>query len=165
MAATAAERGAGRPGYDEYGRYARYAQYMNGNAAVEVGQQEAPDLTEEQQRPRFTVLPGTRERAGERSEHELAPLAVTALKCAAAFAAVLVVAALARILVIAVAYGYASSNNDMINRLETLSSQESELEVQQSVYGSSDRIVSLATGVYGMVPAESVTVVDLAPAE
>lgn len=165
MAGSAAQgRGSRRGRYDEYGRY---TQYMNGNAAVELGQQEPLELPEEEPRPQFTVLPGSgaERRAREQQERELAPLVVTALKCAAAFAAVLVVVALARILVIALAYGYASSNNDMVSRLDDLRSQESELEVQQSVYGSSERVLSLATSVYGMVPAESVTVVDVSPAE
>ncbi len=142
------------------------ARYVNGSAAVEIGAEEVEreqelELTQPDQR--FTVLPGSRPQRGqqEQSQRVLSPLVVTAIKCAVAFVAVLFVVGLLRIAVISVAFGYASSNNALYNELDEARSEGSELEVQQAIYGSSDRITSLATDVYGMTAADGVAILDL----
>lgn len=143
------------------------AQYVNGSAAVQLGQEEFEQNVAVQQPGRnLTVLPGSRPQHSrhEQNQTALSPIAVTAIKCAVAFAAIVAVVAIARILLISAAFGYASQNAAMLTQLDEARSEASELEVQQSVYGSADRITSLATEVYGMVPIESVEVLELSPA-
>lgn len=141
--------------------------YVNGSAAVKY-EEEALEREEALQQPQrqLTVLPGSRPRTlrQEQTQAALSPLAVTGIKCAVAFVAVVAVAAIVRIALIAVAFGFASSNATLETELDEARSLGSELEVQQSVYGSADRITSLATDVYGMVPADSVAVIDLSAA-
>ncbi len=144
--------------------YPQRQYYVEGSAAVEFDL-EPVEREEALQQPsrQLTVLPGSRGRIGrqEQTQTVLSPIAVTGIKCAVAFAAVLAVAALARILLIALAFGFASDNATLYDQLEEARSLGSELEVQQAVYSNADRITSLATDVYGMVSAESVTVIDL----
>lgn len=139
------------------------AQYVNGSAAVQLGQEEFE--REELQQPgrRLTVLPGSRPQHREQTQTQtlLAPIAITALKCVGALAATVAAAAVVRTLLIASAFGFSASNTDLRAQLEDARSAGSELEVQQSVFGNPDRITSLATDVYGMVPVEDVTVIDV----
>lgn len=137
------------------------AQYVNGSAAVQLGQEEFE--REELQQPgrRLTVLPGSRPQHREQTQTLLAPIAITALKCVGALAATVAAAAVVRTLLIASAFGFSASNTDLRAQLEDARSAGSELEVQQSVFGNPDRITSLATDVYGMVPVEDVTVIDV----
>ncbi len=148
------------------------APYVNGSAAVKLGQEaEVLETPSRARAPRLTVLPGNggspkigahaAPRARERAEHVLSPLMVTAFKCIAAFVAVLLIASIGRVLLVSLAYGFTSSNHSMITQLDDARSLGSELEVQQSVYGARERVVSLATDVYGMVPATSTAVVDV----
>ena len=140
------------------------AQYVSGSTAVEL---EHEDLGQH-----LTLVEGRSRRASQeqvqtgahsqaQAQTALSPLAITAIKCVAAFVAVLVVASLARVFIMATAFGFAAQNTSIASQLETARSQGAELEVQQSVYGSSDRIKSIATDVYGMVPAADVAVLDL----
>lgn len=143
------------------------AHYENGNAAVDLNYgQEAFEYEEALQQPsrRLTVVPGSRPRGAQEEQKVLSPIVVTAIKCAVAFAAVVAVVAVARILLMAVAFGFASDNSRLSTQLDEARSLGSELEVQQSVYGNSDRILALATDVYGMVPASSADVIDLSGA-
>ena len=148
------------------------ARYINGSAAEVLAQEEyayeevAYEAAQPQRVPeaprRLTVIPGSKPQHAAQTQTQLSPLAVTLCKCAVAFLAVLVVAALGRILLISAAFGYAAQNNTIQNELEKARSLGSELEVQQSVYGSATRVVSLATEVYGMVTVEDVAVLDIA---
>lgn len=140
------------------------AQYMNGSAAVELGHDDSGHhltLVAEQPRRVRHTNPEVYAGAHARTQTALSPLAVTAIKCAGVFVAVLVVASLMRVFIMAMAFGFASQNASINVQLETARSQGAELEVQQSVYGSSERIKSIATDVYGMVPAADVAVLDL----
>ncbi len=147
------------------------ARYINGSAAEDLAQEEfayeeaAYEAAQPQRAPesprRLTVIPGSKPQHAAQTQTQLSPLAVTLCKCAVAFLAVLVVAALGRILLISAAFGYAAQNTTIQNELEEARSLGSELEVQQSVYGSASRVVSLATEVYGMVTVEDVAVLDI----
>lgn len=138
------------------------AQYMSGSTAVELDHEElGQHLTLVTDRPRRARHEQPQTRVAAKAQTELSPLAVTALKCVAVFVAALAVVSVARVLLVATAFGFASQNASMNIQLETARSQGAELEVQQSVYGSSERIKSIATDVYGMVPAADVAVLDL----
>ncbi len=140
------------------------AHYVNGSAAVDLNYgQEAFEYEEALQQPsrRLTVVPGSRPQGAQEGQKVLSPIVVTAIKCAVAFAAVVAVAAVARILLMAIAFGFASQNAQLTTQLDEARSLGSELEVQQSVYGNADRILALATDVYGMVPASGTDVIDL----
>jgi cell division protein FtsL len=133
---------------------AQYAQYVRGNVAVELEQ-------EEQAQRQFTVLPGYRPEHGVRTYRHLSPLAVTLVKCAGFLAAAFLALALGRVLVSATTAGFQAQNTALNSQLDTARSAGTELEVQVSVLGKSDRISSIATEAYGMVPAESVATLDL----
>ena len=60
------------------------------------------------------------------------------------------------------AFGFAYQNASLNSQLEEARSLGAELEVKQSVFGSAERIESIATDVYGMVPVSDVAVLDLA---
>lgn len=138
------------------------AQYMSGSTAVELDHEElGQHLTLVTGRPRRARHEQPQTRVAAKTQTELSPLVVTALKCAAVFVAALAAVSIVRVLLVATAFGFASQNATMNAQLETARSQGAELEVQQSVYGSSERIKSIATDVYGMVPAADVAVLDL----
>lgn len=132
--------------------------YTNGSAAIQIEQEayEAPSHLRV-----VTSEPRTRSHARPQAQATLSPMAVTAIKCAVAFVAVALVAAFVRVAIMASAFGFAAQNAAIESQLSEARSQGAELEVQQSVYGSSDRIKAIATDVYGMVPADSVAVLDL----
>lgn len=138
------------------------AQYVNGNVAYQLGAEELEreDVLQQPGR-RLTVLPGSRSQHHVRTQTAISPVVVTALKCATAFAVVIAAVALVRILLVASAFAVTSQNAQLSSQLDAARSQGSELEVQVAVYGSQDRITSLATEVYGMAPADSVAVLDL----
>ena len=137
-------------------------QYVNGNVAYQLGAEELEreDLLQQPGR-RLTVLPGSRPRQHAQTQTAVHPIVVTALKCATAFAVVIAAVALVRILLIASAFTVASQNSQLTAQLDAARSAGSELEVQVAVYGSKERVTSLATEVYGMVPADNVAVIDL----
>ena len=143
------------------------AQYMSGSTAVQLDHEDLGQhltlVTEQPGRVRHTQ-PQAHTAAHAQAQTALSPLAVTACKCAAVFAAVLVAVAVVRVFIMASAFGFASQNASINVKLEAALSQGAELEVQQSVYGSSERIKSIATDVYGMVPAADVAVLDLSAA-
>lgn len=140
------------------------AQYMSGSTAVELDYEDLGQhltLVEGEPRRAKREQVQTGSHAHAQTQTALSPLAITAIKCVAAFSAALVVVSLARVFIMATAFGFAAQNTAISTQLETARSQGAELEVQQSVYGSSDRIKSIATDVYGMVPAADVAVLDL----
>ncbi len=143
------------------------ASYVNGSVAVDLEQQaelESPS-------PRLVVVDVPehlrRKHAQSQGQTALSPLAITAIKCAVVFAAVVVLASFGRSLLMANAFGYAYQNAALSGQLEEARSLGAELEVKQSVFGSAERIESIATDVYGMVPVADVAVLDLtvAPVE
>lgn len=138
------------------------ASYVNGSVAVDLEQHaefESPS-------PRLVVIDVPehlrRKHAQSQGQTALSPLAVTAIKCAVAFVAVVVLASFARSLLMANAFGFAYQNASLNSQLEEARSLGAELEVKQSVFGSAERIESIATDVYGMVPVSDVAVLDLA---
>ena len=135
------------------------AHYVSGSAAINYdGAFSAYPQPSPQPRRRFRVVEGAH---AAPTSTPLSPLAVTAIKCAIGFIASLAVVAVIRILVIALAFGVASSNAVLANQLESARALGNELEVQQAVYGRSDRIIEIATGVYGMVPMQGTAIMDL----
>ena len=138
------------------------APYVDGNLAVELGQEE---LQEQQLFPRLTVVEVPehlrRRHAQAQGQTALSPLAVTAIKCVAVFVAAVVVASLARSFLMASAFSFSFQNTSLNAQLEEARSLGADLEVKQSVFGSAERIESIASDVYGMVPIADVAVLDL----
>lgn len=113
-------------------------------------------------RPSLSVLPSAKPR--QHAEAYLSPLAVSILKAVVALGVCAAVACVARIAVITVCFSVSAQNNALVNQIDEARATGDELEVQQSVYGNSERVRSIATDVYGMVPAASVTTVSAAQA-
>lgn len=136
------------------------ASYVDGNLAVALEQEDV-----QSQSPRFTVVDVPENLRGRHAQAQgqtaLAPLAVTAIKCAVAFVAVVAVLSLARSFLMASAFSFSYQNAALSSQLEEARSLGADLEVQQSVFGSAERVVSIATDVYGMVPMTEVAVLDL----
>lgn len=137
--------------------------YVHGNLAerlnhAEVEVEQSP-RREESTRARLRVVEGSRTRT--QSEPCLSPLAVHVLKVAAVVVACFVVVCVVRIALIAGTYSVLVESRELSTQLEEARSLGSELEVQQSVYGNADRVRSIATDVYGMVPATQQATLDV----
>lgn len=138
--------------------------YVHGNLAeqqFEHAEVEQSPRRETAARPRLRVVEGTRQGTRTQSEPCLSPLAVHMLKAAAVVAVCLVAICIARVAIISSTYSVLMQNRDLNTQLDEARSLGSELEVQQSVYGNSARVKSIATDVYGMVPAGDVATVDV----
>lgn len=136
--------------------------YVHGNLAEQLDHAEELQRTAAREvtpRPHLSVVTGTRGR--QHAEARLSPLATTALKAAVAVVACVVVISMVRIGVIAATYSVLSENNALLTSLDEARSLGSELEVQQSILGSSERVKSIATEVYGMVSATTVSTIDV----
>lgn len=137
------------------------AGYVNGSNAVSIGGYGAPQQPVARPKGNLSVVRGMPESQPRHMATPVSPLTTTAIKCAIAFGVVLLAVAFARILLISLAFGVSYENAALNASLDEQRALGSQLEVQESMYGRSDRIIELATGVYGMVPAQGTAYMDL----
>lgn len=129
--------------------------YVHGSVAEQL---EREELGSSSSRPSLNVV--TSPRASQHAETYLSPLAVTVLKAVAAVGVCLAVACVGRIAVITKCFQVTSANSAITTQIDEARAAGDELEVQQSIYGNSERVRSIATDVYGMVPAGQVTTIN-----
>lgn len=142
--------------------------YVHGNLAekqLEHAEVEQSSRRESNVRPRLRVVEGSRQATRSQAEPSLSPLAAHALKAAVVVAVCFVAICVARVAIISNTYTVLVQNRDLTSQLEEARALGSELEVQQSVYGNAARVKSIATNVYGMVPAGQVASMDVQAAQ
>ena len=130
-------------------------QYVHGSAAEQL---EREQLGGTSSRPSLNVLQSPR--TSQHAETYLSPLAVTVLKAVAAVGVCVALACVGRIAVITKCFQVTSANSALTTQIDQARATCDELEVQQSIYGNSERVRSISTDVYGMVPAGQVTTVN-----
>lgn len=106
-------------------------------------------------RPRLDVVTG----AGRQSDQAVSPVFTHCIKVAAVLIALFCAIGLARVAVCGLTASTLNSNAALAGELTTAQEESSNLEVMNSVYGSSTRIRDLAEG-YGMTAAEGNVVLD-----
>lgn len=136
--------------------------YNTSNAAVAYDMNAAPAYREAprrsaapavQQTPRFDVYTG----AAREANQEVSPVFVKVLAVFVAIAVAFVAIGAVRVALAGMTATVLNDNATLTDTLEKETSESSDLEVMNSVYGADTRIRDLA-GTYGMTePSESVT--------
>ncbi len=135
--------------------------YVHGNLAEQLDFEPQVQPVEQQDaRPQLNVVNGTRTQSRQQADPYLSPLQMTVVKAVAALVVGIVAVCIARVAIISSTYAVMSQNSNLTSQLEEARSLGSELEVQQSVVANSERVRSIATDMYGMVPAGQVVSLD-----
>lgn len=123
-------------------------------APTRLGEQTAPRIDE---RPSLHVVAGE----GREADQAVSPAFVGVIKVAIVLIALFTIVGLVRVGLASATASALNSNAALSDELDAGRDESSNLEVMQSVYGSSTRIRDLASGTLGMVDAQDSVTIDL----